>query len=59
MEHRKASDFPRGLLDLFHEYQHGHVDVATLQQGLGVAGAALAGGVNIVAGTGTVRHPRS
>jgi 3-hexulose-6-phosphate synthase len=109
MERRKASDFPRGLLDLFHEYQHGHidrrsflngagrfaagaltvgavfemmrpndglaqqvakvshpasarlldrlrtrftfqisVDVATLEQGLGVAGAALAGGVNIV-----------
>ena len=109
MERRKASDFPRGLLDLFHEYQHGHidrrsflsgagrfavgtltvggifemmrpnyawaqqvakvthpasarvldrlrtrftfqisVDVATLEQGLGVAGAALAGGVTIV-----------
>src|SRR5258705_13644831 len=106
MERRKASDFPRGLLDLFHEYQHGQVgrrsflnaagtfaagalttgaifemmrpnyawaqqvtkvthpasarvldrlrtrfmfqisvDVATLEQGLGVAGAALAGGV--------------
>jgi len=109
MERRKASDFPRGLLDHFHEYQHGHidrrsflnapgkfaagaltvgaifemmrpdyawaqqvakvthpasarvldrlrtrftfqisVDVATLEQGLGVAGAALAGGVNII-----------
>ncbi len=109
MERRKASDFPRGLLDLFREYQHRHidrrsflngagrfavgaptvgaifemmrpnyawaqqvakvthptsarvldrlrtrftfqisVDVATLEQGLGVAGAALAGGVNIV-----------
>ena len=109
MERRKASDFPPGLLDLFHEYQHGHidrrsflnvagkfgagaltvgaifemmrpnyawaqqvakvthppsarvldrlrtrftfqisVDVATLEQGLGVAGAALAGGVSIV-----------
>jgi 3-hexulose-6-phosphate synthase len=109
MERRKTSDFPRGLLDLFHEYQHGHidrrsflnaagtfaagaltvgeifeimrpnyvraqqvakvthqasarvvdrlrtsfmfqisVDVATVEQGLGVAGAALAGGVNIV-----------
>ena len=109
MERRKASDFPRGLLDLFREYQHGHidrrsflngagrfavgaltvgaifemmrpndawaqqvakvthpasarlldrlrtrftfqisVDVATLEQGLGVAGAALAGGVSIV-----------
>jgi 3-keto-L-gulonate-6-phosphate decarboxylase len=109
MERRKASDFPRGLLDLFREYQHGHidrrsflngagrfavgaltagaifdmmrpnyawaqqaakvthpasarvldrlrtrfsfqisVDVATVEQGLGVAGAALAGGVNIV-----------
>ena len=109
MERRKASDFPRGLLDLFREYQHGHidrrsslsgagrfaagtltvggifetdaaqlclgpaggeghppaaarvldwlrtrftfqisVDVATLEQGLGVAGAALAGGVTIV-----------
>lgn len=24
MERRKASDFPRALLDLFHEYQHGH-----------------------------------
>jgi 3-hexulose-6-phosphate synthase len=109
MERRKASDFPRGLLDLFREYQHGHidrraflsgagrfavgaltvggmvemvrlndawahqvakvthpasarlldrlrtrftfqisVDVATLEQGLGVTGAALAGGVSIV-----------
>jgi hypothetical protein len=109
MERRKASDFPQGLLDLFHEYQHGHidrrlflnavskfaagaltvgailemmrpncawaqqvakvthpasarvldrlrtsftfqisVDVATLEQGLGVAGAALAGGVSTV-----------
>jgi 3-keto-L-gulonate-6-phosphate decarboxylase len=109
MERRKASDFPRGLLDLCHEYQRGHidrrsflngagtfaagaltvgaifeimrpnyvwaqqvpkvthpasdrmldrlrtsftfqisVDVATLEQGLGVAGAALAGGANIV-----------
>jgi 3-keto-L-gulonate-6-phosphate decarboxylase len=109
MERRKASDFPRGLLDLFREYQHGHidrrsflngagrfavgaltvgaifemmrpnyaraqqvakvthpasarvldrlrtrftfqisVDVATVEQGLGVAGAALAGGVSIV-----------
>jgi 3-hexulose-6-phosphate synthase len=109
MERRKASDFPGGLLDLFHEHQHGHsdrrsflnatgkftagaltvgaifemmrpdyaraqqvakvthpasarvldrlgtrftfqisVDVATLEQGLGVAAAALAGGVTIV-----------
>jgi 3-keto-L-gulonate-6-phosphate decarboxylase len=109
MEGRKASDYPRGLLALSHEYQHGHigrrsflnaagefaagaltvgaisemmrsnyawaqqvakvthpasarvldrlrtrftfqisVDVATLEQGLGVAGAALAGGVSIV-----------
>jgi 3-hexulose-6-phosphate synthase len=109
MECRKASDFPRGLLDLFHEYQHGRidrrsflnaggkfaagaltvgagfemmrpnyawaqqvakvthpasarvldrlrtrftfqisVDVATVEQGLRVAGAALAGGVSIV-----------
>ena len=110
MERTKASDFPRGPLDLDHEYQHGHidrrwflnaagkfgasaltvgaifeiimrpnyawaqqeakvthpasarlldrlrsrftfqisVDVATLEQGLGVAGAALAGGVSIV-----------
>jgi 3-hexulose-6-phosphate synthase len=109
MERRKSSDFPRGLLDLSREYQHGHidrrsflngagrfavgaltagaifemmrpndawaqqvatvthpasarvldrlrnrftfqisVDVATLEQGLGVAGAALAGGVSIV-----------
>src|SRR3954462_10526527 len=104
MERRKASDFPRGLLDLSHEHQHGHidrrsfliaagamtagatfammrpedasaqqvakvthpasvrvvdrlrtrftfqisVDVATLEQGRAVAGAALAGGVNIV-----------
>jgi 3-keto-L-gulonate-6-phosphate decarboxylase len=109
MERRKASDFPRGLLDLVREYQHGHidrrsflngagrfavgaltggaifemmrpnhawahqvakvthpasarvldrlrtrftfqisVDVATVEQGLGVAGAALAGGVSIV-----------
>ena len=109
MERRKTSDFPRGLLDLFREYQDGHidrrsflngagrfavgaltvgaifemmrpnyawaqqvakvthpasarvldrlrtrftfqisVDVATLEQGLGVAGAALAGGVSIV-----------
>jgi len=109
MDRRKASDFPRGLLDLVHEYQVGHVDrrsflngagtftagaltigaifdmmrpnyawaqqaakvthpasarvldrlrtsftfqisvdVATLEQGLGVAAAALAGGANIV-----------
>jgi 3-hexulose-6-phosphate synthase len=109
MERRKASDFRRGLLDLSHEYQRGHidrrsflnaagtfaasaltvgaifemmrpnyawaqqaakvthpasarvldrlrtrfmfqisVDVATLEQGLGVAAAALAGGVDIV-----------
>ena len=107
MERKKASDFPRGLLDLFRDYQHGHidrrsfldgagrfalgglavgatmmrpnfawaeqvaeethpasarvldrlrnsftfqisVDVATVEQGLGVAGAALAGGVSIV-----------
>src|SRR5258705_3542175 len=109
MERRKASDFPRGLLDLFHEYQHGQVgrrsflnaagtfaagalttgaifemmrpnyawaqqvtkvthpasarvldrlrtrftfqisvDVATLEQGFGVAAAALAGGAHIV-----------
>jgi 3-keto-L-gulonate-6-phosphate decarboxylase len=109
MERRKAFDFPRGLLDLVHQYQHGHidrrsflngagtfaagaltvgaifeimrpnyawaqqvakvthpasarvldrlrtsftfqisVDVATLEQGLGVASAALAGGANIV-----------
>ena len=26
MERRKASEYPRGLLDLFHEYQHGHID---------------------------------
>ena len=109
MERRKASDFPRERVDLFREYQHGHidrrsflngagrfamgtltvgaifemmrpnyawaqqvakvthpasarvldrlrtrftfqisVDVATIEQGLGVAGAALAGGVSIV-----------
>jgi 3-keto-L-gulonate-6-phosphate decarboxylase len=109
MERRKASDCRRRLLDLFHEYQHGHidrrsflngagrfavgaltvgatfellrpncaraqqvekvthpasarvldrlrtrftfqisVDVATLEHGLRVAGAALAGGVSIV-----------
>ena len=109
MERRKASDFSRGLLDLVHEYQVGHidrrsflngagtfaagaltigaifemmrpnyawaqqaakvthpasarvldrlrtsftfqisVDVATLEQGLGVAAAGLAGGANIV-----------
>ena len=109
MERRKASDFPQGPLDLFREYQHGHidrrsflngagrfavgaltvgaifetmrpnyawaqqvakvthpasarvldrlrtrftfqisVDVATMEQGLGVAGAALAGGISIV-----------
>ena len=109
MERRKAPDFPRGPLDLFHEYQYGDidrrsflnvagtfgagaltagaifdmmrpnhvwaqqvarvthpasarvldrlrtrftfqisVDVATLAQGLRVAGAALAGGVSIV-----------
>ena len=109
MERRKTFDSSLGLLDLFHEYQHGRidrrsflngaarfaagaltsgaisetvqptcawalqaakvthlasarvldrlrtgftfqisVDVATLEQGLGVAGAALAGGVDIV-----------
>ena len=25
MERKKASDFPQELLDLFHEYQHGHI----------------------------------
>ncbi len=25
MERRKASDYPQGLLDLFHEYQHGDI----------------------------------
>ena len=109
MERRNPSDFPRGLLDLFHEHRHGHidrraflnaggsfaasaltlgaffetmrpndvwaqqaakvphpasarvldlirtrftfqisVDVATIEQGLRVGSAALAGGVNIV-----------
>src|SRR5688500_18701373 len=109
MERKNASDCPRRLLDLSHEYQHGHmdrrsflngagrvaagalttgaifetvrpddagaqqvakvihpasarvldrlrtrftfqisVDVATLEQGLAIAGAALAGGVSIV-----------
>lgn len=109
MERRKASDFPRGRRDLFHEYQHGpidrrsflnatsrlaagaltagaifqtlrpnhvwaqpaakvahpasarlldrlrtsftfqiSVDVGSLEQGLGIAAAALAGGVTIV-----------
>jgi 3-hexulose-6-phosphate synthase len=109
MERKKASDFPRGLLDLSREHQHEHidrrsflngagrfavgaltagaivemmrpnyawaqqvakvahpasarvldrlrtsftfqisVDVATIEQGLGIASAALAGGVSIV-----------
>jgi carboxymethylenebutenolidase len=26
MERKKASDFPQELLDLYHEYQHGHID---------------------------------
>src|SRR4051794_5289838 len=25
MERKKASDFPQGLLDLYHEYQHGDI----------------------------------
>ena len=108
MERRRASELPPELLDLFHEYQHGHldrrsffnaaskfaagaltaaatfgmmrpndasaqqvakvveasarvldrlrtrftfqisVDVATVEQGLGVASAAVAGGVSII-----------
>jgi 3-keto-L-gulonate-6-phosphate decarboxylase len=35
MERKKASDFPRGLLDLFHEYQHRHIDRRSFLEGAG------------------------
>jgi hypothetical protein len=47
MERRKASDFPRGLLDLFREYQHGHIDRRTFLNGAGrfAAGALTVGAI--------------
>ncbi len=45
MEPRKTSDSPRGLLDLFYEYQHRHIDRRAFLNGAGeFAGSALAGG---------------
>jgi 3-keto-L-gulonate-6-phosphate decarboxylase len=35
MERKKASDFPRELLDLFHEHQHGHIDRRSFLDGAG------------------------
>lgn len=45
MECRKASEFPGGLLDLFLEYQHGHIDRRSFLNGAGkfAAGALTAG----------------
>ena len=47
MEHKrkKASDSPRGPLDLSHEYQHGHMDRRSFLNGAGrfAAGALTAG----------------
>ncbi len=42
MESKRASDSPRGLLDLFHEYQHGHINRRSFLNGAGrLAGGAL------------------
>lgn len=35
MERRKASEFPRGRLGLFREYQHGHIDRRSFLNGTG------------------------
>jgi 3-keto-L-gulonate-6-phosphate decarboxylase len=47
MERRKASDFPRGLLDLSREYQHGHIDRRSFLNGAGrfAAGALTVGAI--------------
>jgi carboxymethylenebutenolidase len=46
MERKKASDFPQELLDLFHEYQHGHI---TRRSFLDRAGKFAVGGVTAAA----------
>ena len=35
MERRKLPDVPRGLLGLFPEYQHGHIDRRSFLNGAG------------------------
>src|SRR6186997_2455851 len=44
MERKKASDFPQELLDLFHEYQHGHIDRRSF---LDSAGRFAVGGLTV------------
>jgi len=44
MERKKASDFPQELLDLFHEYQHGHLDRRSFLDG---AGRFAVGGLTV------------
>ena len=44
MERKKASDFPQELLDLFHEYQHGHIDRRSFLDG---AGRFAVGGLTV------------
>jgi carboxymethylenebutenolidase len=44
MERRKAADFPRGLLDLFREYQQGHIDRRSFLNG---AGRFAVGGLTV------------
>jgi carboxymethylenebutenolidase len=46
MERRAASDYPRELLDLFHEYQHGDIDRRTF---LDRAGKFAVGGLTVAA----------
>jgi 3-hexulose-6-phosphate synthase len=47
MERKKTSDFPRGLLDLRHTDQHGHIDRRSFFRGAGrfAAGALPAGAI--------------
>jgi carboxymethylenebutenolidase len=46
MERKQASAYPQELLDLFHEYQHGHI---TRREFLDRAGAFAVGGLTVTA----------
>src|SRR6187399_347698 len=46
MERKKASDYPQELLDLFHEYQHGHISRRSF---LDRAGKFAVGGLTVAA----------
>src|ERR687893_1461050 len=46
MERKSASDYPQGLLDLFHGYQHGDIDRRTF---LDRAGKFAVGGLTVAA----------